>query len=80
MIARKTFSVKVGGVSYHVPAGREIPGVVLDYWKAVKSMMIAEHTPPEEIAATSVQKKSKKVEPVLLPVDEKEQATEENDE
>lgn len=43
MIARKTFSVKVGGVSYHVPAGRKIPGAVLDHWQTVKSPMLAEN-------------------------------------
>lgn len=47
MIAKKTFCVKIGGISYQVPAGKQIPGAVLDHWQAVKSPMLAEHNPPE---------------------------------
>ena len=47
MIAKKTFCVKIGGISYQVPAGKQIPGAVLDHWQTVKSKMIAEHEQPE---------------------------------
>jgi len=47
MIAKKTFCVKIGGISYHVPAGKQIPGAVLDHWQSVKSPLLAEHNPPE---------------------------------
>lgn len=47
MIAKKTFCVKIGGISYQVPAGCKIPGAVLEYWQTVKSKMIAEHNPPQ---------------------------------
>ncbi len=47
MIAIKPFSVKIGGISYQVPAGKQIPGAVLDHWQAVKSPLLAEHNPPE---------------------------------
>lgn len=43
MIAKKTFIVKIGGVSYQVPAGRKIPGAVLDHWQTVNSPMLAEN-------------------------------------
>ncbi len=46
MIAKKTFCVKIGGISYQVPAGRKIPGAVLEYWQSVKSPLLAEHNPP----------------------------------
>lgn len=46
MIAKKTFCVKIGGISYQVPAGKQIPGAVLDYWQSVKSPLLAEHNPP----------------------------------
>ena len=47
MIAKKTFCVKIGGISYQGPAGRKIPGAVLDHWQSVKSPLLAEHNPPE---------------------------------
>ena len=47
MIAKKTFCVKIGGISYQVPAGRKIPGAALDHWQSVKSPLLAEHNPPE---------------------------------
>ena len=47
MIAKKTFCVKIGGISYQVPAGKQIPGAVLEYWQSVKSPLLAEHNPPE---------------------------------
>lgn len=77
MISKKTFSVKIGGISYHVPAGRKIPGAVLDHWQAVKSKMLAEHNPPQP--QPEVKKvKYKKPEAPSLPEteDRKEQETE----
>ena len=47
MIAKKTFCVKIGGISYQVPAGKQIPGAVLEYWQSVKSPLLAEHNPPQ---------------------------------
>mgnify|MGYP001014417753 CR=1 FL=1 len=47
MIAIKPFSVKIGGISYQVPAGKQIPGAVLEYWQSVKSPLLAEHNPPQ---------------------------------
>lgn len=65
MIAKKTFCVKIGGISYQVPAGKQIPGAVLDHWQAVKSPMLAEHNPPQQ---TEVKKaKYKKPEVPNLP-------------
>ena len=47
MIAKKTFCVKIGGISYQVSAGKQIPGAVLEYWQSVKSPLLAEHNPPQ---------------------------------
>ncbi len=74
MIAKKTFCVKIGGISYQVPAGKQIPGVVLDHWQTVKSKMIAEHEQQPEVKKA----KYKKPEVPSLPEteDRKEQETE----
>ena len=56
MIAKKTFCVKIGGISYQVPAGKQIPGAVLDYWQAVKSKMIAEHEQQPEVKKAKYKK------------------------
>lgn len=67
MIAKKTFCVKVGGISYHVPAGRKIPGVVLEYWQTVKSPLLAEHNPPAPRQNEVKKAKNKKPEVPNLP-------------
>ncbi len=73
MIAKKTFCVKIGGISYQVPAGKQIPGAVLDHWQAVKSPMLAEHNPPEPQPEVKKAKHKKPEVPIYgeseLPVD-----------
>ena len=56
MIAKKTFWVKIGGISYQVPAGRKIPCAVLDHWQAVKSNMIADHEQQPEVKKAKYKK------------------------
>ena len=56
MIAKKTFCVKIGGISYQVPAGRKIPGAVLEYWQAVKSPLLAEHEQQTEVKKAKYKK------------------------
>lgn len=67
MIAIKPFSVKIGGISYQVPAGRKIPGAVLEYWQSVKSPMLAEHNPPAPQQPEVKKAKHKKPEALSLP-------------
>lgn len=62
MIAIKPFSVKIGGISYQVPAGKQIPGVVLDYWRTVKSPLISVHTRREEQKKEVVESKKERIE------------------
>ena len=78
MIAKKTFCVKIGGISYHVPAGKQIPGAVLEYWQSVKSPLLAEHNPPEP-RQTEV-KKAKYKKPEALDLPETEYRKEQEDE
>lgn len=77
MIAKKTFCVKIGGISYQVPAGRKIPGAVLDYWQAVKSPLLAEHNPPEPQPEV---KKAKYKKPEVLDLPETEDRKEQEGE
>jgi basic membrane lipoprotein Med (substrate-binding protein (PBP1-ABC) superfamily) len=56
MIAIKPFSVKIGGISYQVPAGKQIPDAVLDHWQAVKSKIIAEHEQQPEVKKAKYKK------------------------
>ncbi len=77
MIAKKTFCVKIGGISYQVPAGKQIPGAVLDHWQAVKSPMLAEHNPPEPQPEV---KKAKHKKPEVLDLPETEDRKEQEDE
>lgn len=77
MIAKKTFCVKIGGISYQVPAGKQIPGAVLDHWQAVKSPMLAEHNPPEPQPEV---KKAKYKKPEVLDLPETEDRKEQEDE
>lgn len=74
MIAKKTFCVKIGGISYQVPVGKQIPGAVLDYWQSVKSKMIAEHEQQTEV------KKAKYKKPEALDLPETEYRKEQEDE
>jgi len=74
MIAKKTFCVKIGGISYQVPAGRKIPDVVLDYWQSVKSPLLAEHEQQTEV------KKAKYKKPEALDLPETEYRKEQEDE
>jgi hypothetical protein len=60
MIALKPFSVKIGGIAYHVPAGSKIPGKVLEYWQSVKSGMIAENTPAKNDHSENTKQEQKK--------------------
>lgn len=78
MIAKKTFCVKIGGISYQVPAGKQIPGAVLEYWQSVKSPLLAEHNPPAPQQTEVKKAKYKKPEVTSLPEteDRKEQETE----
>lgn len=62
MIALKPFSVKIGGIAYQVPAGKQIPGAVLDYWQSVKSPLIAVHTKREEQKKEVVESKKERIE------------------
>ena len=77
MIAKKTFCVKIGGISYQVPAGKQIPGAVLEYWQSVKSPMLAEHNPPEPQPEV---KKAKYKKPEVLDLPETEDRKEQEDE
>ena len=77
MIAKKPFSVKIGGISYQVPAGRKIPGAVLEYWQSVKSPLLAEHNPPEPQPEV---KKAKYKKPEVLDLPETEDRKEQEDE
>ena len=77
MIAKKTFCVKIGGISYQVPAGKQIPGAVLDHWQAVKSPLLAEHNPPEPQPEV---KKAKYKKPEVLDLPETEDRKEQEDE
>jgi len=74
MIAKKTFCVKIGGISYQVPAGRKIPGAVLDHWQSVKSPLLAEHEQQPEV------KKAKYKKPEVLDLPETEDRKEQEDE
>ena len=74
MIAKKTFCVKIGGISYQVPAGKQIPGVVLDYWQSVKSPLLAEHEQQTEV------KKAKYKKPEVPNLPETEDRKEQEDE
>ena len=78
MIAKKTFCVKIGGISYQVPAGKQIPGAVLVYWQSVKSPLLAEHNPPAPQQTEVKKAKYKKPEAHSHPEteDRKEQETE----
>jgi hypothetical protein len=78
MIAKKTFCVKVGGISYQVPAGKQIPGAVLEYWQTVKSPLLAEHNPPEP--RQNEVKKAKHKKPEVLDLPETEDKKEQEDE
>ena len=77
MIAKKTFCVKIGGISYQVPAGKQIPGAVLDHWQAVKSPLLAEHNPPEPQPEV---KKAKYKKPEVTSLPETEDRKEQEDE
>ena len=77
MIAKKTFCVKIGGISYQVPAGKQIPGAVLDHWQAVKSPLLAEHNPPQPQPEV---KKAKYKKPEVLDLPETEDRKEQEDE
>ena len=77
MIAKKTFCVKIGGISYQVPAGKQIPGAVLDHWQSVKSPLLAEHNPPEPQPEV---KKAKYKKPEVLDLPETEDRKEQEDE
>ena len=77
MIAKKTFCVKIGGISYQVPAGKQIPGAVLDYWQSVKSPLLAEHNLPEPQPEV---KKAKYKKPEVLDLPETEDRKEQEDE
>ena len=77
MIAKQTFCVKIGGISYQVPAGKQIPGAVLDHWQAVKSPLLAEHNPPEPQPEV---KKAKYKKPEVLDLPETEDRKEQEDE
>ena len=77
MIAKKTFCVKIGGISYQVPAGKQIPGAVLDHWQSVKSPLLAEHNPPEPQPEV---KKAKYKKPEVLDLPEDEDRKEQEDE
>lgn len=77
MIAIKPFSVKIGGISYQVPAGKQIPGAVLDHWQSVKSPLLAEHNPPEPQPEV---KKAKYKKPEVLDLPEDEDRKEQEDE
>ncbi|NLB01761.1 MAG: hypothetical protein GX837_12535 [Methanomicrobiales archaeon] len=77
MIAKKTFCVKIGGISYQVPAGRKIPGAVLEYWQSVKSPLLAEHNPPQPQPEV---KKAKYKKPEVLDLPETEDRKEQEDE
>mgnify|MGYP000916989850 FL=1 len=77
MIAKKTFCVKIGGISYQVPAGKQIPGAVLDHWQSVKSPLLAEHNPPEPQHEV---KKAKYKKPEVLDLPEDEDRKEQEDE
>jgi hypothetical protein len=77
MIAKKTFCVKIGGISYHVPAGKQIPGAVLDHWQSVKSPLLAEHNPPQPQPEV---KKAKYKKPEVLDLPETEDRKEQEDE
>ena len=77
MIAIKPFSVKIGGISYQVPAGKQIPGAVLDYWQTVKSPLLAEHNPPAP--QQSEVKKAKHKKPEVLDLPETEDRKEQED-
>ena len=77
MIAKKTFCVKIGGISYQVPAGRKIPGAVLDHWQSVKSPLLAEHNPPQPQPEV---KKAKHKKPEVRNLPETEDRKEQEDE
>lgn len=77
MIAKKTFCVKIGGISYQVPAGKQIPGAVLEHWQSVKSPLLAEHNPPEPQPEV---KKAKYKKPEVLDLPETEDRKEQEDE
>jgi hypothetical protein len=77
MIAIKPFSVKIGGISYQVPAGKQIPGAVLEYWQSVKSPLLAEHNPPRPQPEV---KKAKYKKPEVLDLPETEDRKEQEDE
>jgi len=77
MIAKKTFCVKIGGISYQVPAGKQIPGAVLDHWQSVKSPLLAEHNPPQPQPEV---KKAKYKKPEVLDLPETEDRKEQEDE
>ena len=77
MIAKKTFCVKIGGISYQVPAGKQIPGAVLDHWQSVKSPLLAEHNPPEPQPEV---KKAKYKKPEVTSLPETEDIKEQEDE
>jgi len=77
MIAKKTFCVKIGGISYHVPAGKQIPGAVLEYWQSVKSPLLAEHNPT---APQPEAKKTKYKKPEVPSLPETEYRKEQEDE
>ena len=77
MIAKKTFCVKIGGISYQVPAGKQIPGAVLEYWQSVKSPLLAEHNPPQPQPEV---KKAKYKKPEVLDLPETEDRKEQEDE
>ena len=77
MIAKKTFCVKIGGISYQVPAGKQIPGAVLEYWQTVKSPLLAEHNPPQPQPEV---KKAKYKEPEVHNLPETEYRKEQEDE
>jgi hypothetical protein len=76
MIAKKTFCVKIGGISYQVPAGKQIPGAVLDHWQSVKSPLLAEHNPPRQNEVKKAKNKKPEVPSLPGTEDKKEQEDE----
>lgn len=72
MIAKKTFVVKIGGVSYQVPAGCKIPGAVLDHWQTVKSPMLAENA-DIEVKKEKKEKPAKEKMPEMFDNEQEEQ-------
>lgn len=79
MIAKKTFCVKIGGISYQVPAGKQIPGAVLEYWQSVKSPLLAEHNPPQPQPEIKKAKYKKPEVPNLPETEDRKEQEDENE-